>query len=368
MILKKGRDSDTDRKRRNGGIRMRWSKAFRWITGFLILFLFIAASYAFYQSQRLFDRVYDRASENRQIHLIREEVEEIPIGVGEAIGKKERKKAPAMRPFTLLILGVDSRGELRARSDTMMVAVVNPKRKRITLLSIPRDTRVKIGRYGYEKLNHAMFIGGVPMVEKTLEDFLGISIDRYVAVDFEGFRRIVDTIGGVEVEVKKRMKYHDPTDGTLIHLNPGRQMLRGKEALDYARYRKSDIARDDSDFERIARQQEVIRAAAAKLEKDMTVGRLLTLMEIIGSHVKTDFTKDELKKLMGYYLENRMGEINSITLTGSDRLLPYKGRILYFFSVDEKERERVRRLLLESLSESLPGSGIPQKTADWISR
>lgn len=333
---------------------MRW-KRFLWGAGFLLIILISVAGYGLYRYQHFFDQIYDGSSENRQVRLIREEV---PIGVGEATGSR-RKEVPHIRPFTLLILGVDSRGESKSRSDTMMIAAINPARHRITLLSVPRDTRVKIKGQGYEKINHAMFIGGVPLVEKTLEEFLGIPIDRYITVDFEGFRRLIDSLGGIEINVKKRMKYRDPADGTSISLTPGLQVLNGEKALDYARYRKSDIARDDSDFDRIARQQEVVGAVVAKLGESLTIDKGMKLMEMVGRHVKTDLSKEELERLATFYYENRSVKIASLSLMGRDRLLPYKGNILYFFAVSEEERSRVRKGLVQSLSEegAFPSDG-----------
>ncbi|MBE3554694.1 MAG: LCP family protein, partial [Thermicanus sp.] len=143
--------------------------------------------------------------------------------------------------------------------------------------------------------------------------------------------------------------------GTDINLKPGKQRLNGKEALDYARYRKSDIGRDDSDFERIARQQQLMRAVLKKAEKNLTLFNLGDLMDILGDHVKTDLTQEELERIFFYYQKNRKIKMETITLVGKDQLLPYKGHILYFFVVDAGERERVRSLLKNSLSEHGPG-------------
>ncbi|WP_028987791.1 LCP family protein [Thermicanus aegyptius] len=326
---------------------LKWKKSLLFFVGVPILLLLISLAYGMYQYKHLFDRIYDEGSENRQMSLVPEPP---PIGVGNAV-KKGEERSRKLRPFTLLILGIDSRGEAKARSDTMMIAAINPILHKVTLLSIPRDTRIKTIKYGHEKINHTMFLGGVPLVEDTLESFLGISIDRYITIDFEGFRRLIDALGGIEVDVKKRMKYRDPSDGTDINLKPGKQRLNGKEALDYARYRKSDIGRDDSDFERIARQQQVMRALLKKAEKNLTLFNLSDLMDILGDHVKTDLTQEELERLAHDYQENKIIKLENITLSGKDRFLPYKGHILYFFVVEAGERERVRNLLKNALSE-----------------
>ena len=112
----------------------------------------------------------------------------------------------------ILVLGMDA-GTIgakeeynRHRTDTIIVVSLDRKNKDVKVLSIPRDTRVKIGGYGIQKINAAMAFGGPDLAVKTVKDFLGVPIHNYVAIKLSSFRNIVDALGGVEIDVKQRMK------------------------------------------------------------------------------------------------------------------------------------------------------------------
>lgn len=158
-------------------------------------------------------------------------------------------------PKLVLILGVDSRAGDRGRSDTMLVAGVDPGRH-MGILSLPRDTWAEIPGRGYTKLNHAYAFGGPELALETVSHLLDLPIEHYVVIDFKGFEQIIDAIGGVELDVEKSLYYRDPYQDLLIDLQPGRQVLNGKKALDYARFR-SDA---EADIGRIKRQQRLIEA------------------------------------------------------------------------------------------------------------
>ena len=255
-----------------------------------------------------------------------------------------------LQPFVLLILGVDSRDGEQARSDTMLLAGVNPAKQSAYLVSIPRDSYLEIPGRGYDKVNHAMAFGGPKLVKESLEDYLDIRIDRYVTVDFEGFRRIVDELGGVTVDVKKRMKYSDPSDDTYIDLSPGVQTLSGEQALDYARYRMSDLGAEDSDYQRIARQQEIIQALAGKATSSKALANLYTLLEIVGQHVKTDLTEGEIASLLLSFGTSEQNQVQTDTLTGSDERIWHNGVLGWYHLVPKEERQRVRKQLEMALS------------------
>ena len=149
---------------------------------------------------------------------------------------------------TIMIMGVDERSDDVGRSDTLMVATIDPVRKETSLLSIPRDTRVAIPKNGYDKINAAYAYGGERLTQATVEDFLGVRIDHYVIINTHAFQKIVDAIGGIDIDVEKRMYYEDPWDddgGLIIDLRPGMQHMDGKTAVTYVRYRdeEGDIGR-----------------------------------------------------------------------------------------------------------------------------
>lgn len=300
--------------------------------------------YAYHSYNQLFIRMYEPL-----------EASPPPPLIGNAVAQSDDATAPkqeeqaTISPFTMLLIGIDARGEEHARSDSLFVAVVHPEEQRLSLIPIPRDLYVNVDGHGMEKVNHAMFFGGVPLLKKTLEDYLGIPMQRYITVDFEGFRRIIDEIGGVTVDVKKRMKYTDRADGTNINLQKGVQVLDGKKALDYARYRRSDIARDETDGERTGRQMELIKAILEQGKEKFSIFRILTFMDITGEHVKTDLSKKEIKALVPRYKNFSTDDIQTTGIAGIGKRLPYGNTRLFFYVVTDEEKARIRTYIQEHL-------------------
>jgi LCP family protein required for cell wall assembly len=164
---------------------------------------------------------------------------------------------------TILLIGSDRRWKATdgARSDTIMLARIQPDRHRIALLSIPRDLYVAIPGHGHDRINMAFHDGGERLLTEVVRDTLGVKIDHFVEIDFHGFKDIVDDVGGIWFPVDQR--YFNQNVGTAatnyanIDLQPGYQRLDGDQALEFARYRH-----DDSDFVRAARQQLLLRVVA----------------------------------------------------------------------------------------------------------
>ena len=187
---------------------------------------------------------------------------------------------------TILIMGVDKREDDVGRSDTLMIATVDPRLDRATLLSIPRDTRVKIYGRGYDKINAAFAYGGVGLTESTVENFLGIDIDHYILIDTGSFVKIIDAIGGVDIDVEKRMFYEDPWDddgGLVIDLYPGQQHMDGKTAVTYVRYRDSE-----GDIGRVKRQQAFMAACLDKVTSPEIITRIPKILREVIDAVETD--------------------------------------------------------------------------------
>jgi len=150
------------------------------------------------------------------------------------------------KSFNALLIGTDRRTKEEAgRSDVMILTHLDPKNKKITLLSIPRDTRVEIPGHGYDKINAAFNSdyfsdGGIALSIKTVANLLGVDskdIPYYAIVNFDGFVKIIDALGGVTIDVKERMYYRSWTGDVKIDLKPGVQHLDGKKALEYVRFR-----------------------------------------------------------------------------------------------------------------------------------
>ena len=192
----------------------------------------------------------------------------------------------------IVVMGVDERDEDAGRSDTLFVVMLDPKSNNISLLSIPRDTMVKIPDRGWDKINHAFAFGGHKLTQQTVEEFLGIQINNYVVVDFKGFKGLVDAIGGIDINVEKDMYYEDPYDNLVIDLQQGRQHLDGAKAIQYVRYRD-----EEGDIGRIKRQQHFMAAIYEKITSTEILTKVPGLVKELVTMIKTDIPVTDMIKL-----------------------------------------------------------------------
>ncbi len=217
-----------------------------------------------------------------------------------------------LEPLNILLLGIDRRdGDESARNDVNIVVHVNPEKGFTSLLSIPRDTRVNIPGYGAWKINAAYSLGeyyaeaggGPVLAKRTVEDFLDMRIHYYAEVDFYGFERIVDLLGGITVDVPYPILDNEfPTEEygyTRIYIPAGLQHMDGRTALRYARSRHAD-----DDIGRNYRQQQVLLALREKaLSSDLLAELLLgsqrmdEILREFGNSFRTDIPRDTLVRL-----------------------------------------------------------------------
>jgi len=211
----------------------------------------------------------------------------------------------------ILLLGTDARtADEGARSDTIILVNIDPKDKKINVLSIPRDTRVDIPGHGYDKINSAFNKdyfddGGADLAVKTVESLLGLPEDGipfYAVVNFAGFEKVIDAIGGVTIDVKERMYYYSWTGDVKIDLQPGVQHLDGEKALEYARFRYDAYGDFTVDSEgnvhgRIERQQELLKAIVDQTKDIRNLWRFPQVAKAIGEAVNTNLTPSQITKL-----------------------------------------------------------------------
>jgi LCP family protein required for cell wall assembly len=210
--------------------------------------------------------------------------------------------AAMARPLTVLILGIDHNGAGqslttsgdRTRTDTMLLVRIDPGARRLSVLSIPRDTRVRIPGHGNDKINAANVFGGLPLVRETIQEFLGMPVDRVVRVNLAAAEAILTAIGGVEMDVERAFDYDDHAGRLHVHLQPGRQTLSPRDAVAYARFRKDG----QGDIGRIARQQRLLHAVTDQLCRPANLLRLPTLVDIVRRHVESDVTAGEWAQLL----------------------------------------------------------------------
>jgi LCP family protein required for cell wall assembly len=249
--------------------------------------------------------------------------------------------------INILLLGTDTRvGELGAsRTDTMIVVTVDPQSKTAGMLSIPRDLWVAIPGYSENRINVAHFLGerdkypggGPALAKKTVQYTLGIPIHYYVRINFEGFEKIIDAIGGVAIDVKEAVhdtKYPDNNYGYMtVDIPAGVQKMDGKTALQYARARHGS-----SDFSRARRQQEVLKAIRDKaIHLDIPLTRIPEILKLVGNSVQTDLSLSEMYTLAKLGRE-LTGDIQSMVIDesmttsqttpdGADVLIPNRTKI-----------------------------------------
>lgn len=196
-------------------------------------------------------------------------------------------------PFYMLLLGVD-KSDARAedwgsdtanfRSDTIMLARIDPKAKKIWLISIPRDTQVDMGEHGVQKLNAAYSIGGTSYMISCVSKLAGVDISHFAEVDFEQFTSIVDSIGGITVNLP--IAIDDPE--AAIDLPAGTQTLNGAEALGLSRSRHAYDTYGAGDYYRAANQRMVLMAIAQKVLK-LDVVNMANAVSAMAEGVSTDF-------------------------------------------------------------------------------
>lgn len=232
---------------------------------------------------------------------------------------------PGVSRLTLVLMGADDREGEAGRSDTLMVLWLNPLRQRAALISLPRDLRTTIPGHGTTKINHAYAYGGPELTVRTVEHLLQTKVDGYVKVNFEGFVKAVDVLGGVEIDVEdvegkgRGMNYDDNWGNLHIHLTPGRHHLDGYQAMGFCRYRKSNYSGlGDGDFKRAERQQQFIRAM---LEQHLRVTNLPGLLKAgreIMACIDTTLSWREVVDLTRVLKQMDSGDILSAVLPVGD--------------------------------------------------
>ena len=213
-------------------------------------------------------------------------------------------KKEADKPFYMLLLGVD-KDEARAkgseygssegayRSDSIMLVRIDPQKKKATLVSIPRDLRVDMGKYGTQKINAAYALGGPTLAVKTVQKLSGVKISHYAEIDMDGMEEVVDAVGGVTVNLGVAVK--DPKY-TKLNLPAGKVKLDGKKAALLCRARHAYDSYGAGDFYRAANQRAVIAAVAKKvLSSDVaTMTKTVTAM---ADMVHTDMSATDIVSL-----------------------------------------------------------------------
>ncbi|AWB10015.1 transcriptional attenuator, LytR family [Thermodesulfobium acidiphilum] len=193
---------------------------------------------------------------------------------------------PAKGELNLVLFGIDDVDETH-RTDTILWLNINTDNKTITMMSVPRDTLVPIPGHGYDKINAAYAYGETELALRTLANFIGVKPDKYVVLGYKGFMKIIDAIGGVDINVDKRMYYVDNWAHFTIDLYPGMQHLNGLQSLEYVRFRHDALG----DLGRMRRQQEFLLAVKNKLfSSPAMIAKIPDILKVVLDNVQTNMS------------------------------------------------------------------------------
>ncbi|MCO4781028.1 MAG: LCP family protein [Candidatus Cloacimonetes bacterium] len=272
------------------------------------------------------------------LYIANSKLEIKKIKGAKAYATKEYATDKLKKRYTILVLGKENKN----RADTIILCHVFLDSGKIHLLSMPRDTRVPILKDGdliLDKLNHTFRWGGLTMLKDSLTRFFHIKIDHSIVVDLKLFRKIIDTLGGVKVDVLKDMYYQDKADGLIIDIKKGSQYLTGKNAEGYVRFRADGMG----DLGRIKRQKKFILSFEERLRdlfsfkwKNIAfIGRLPKFFVSLLKDVETDLSADLVFKLLLRFRDMKKGALKHGTLKGEGLYLHvknYKKKINFFVS------------------------------------
>lgn len=260
-------------------------------------------------------------------------------------------KGPSKDRYVLMLLGTDVMFGIN-RSDTIMVGFVDAVRKKATVVSVPRDTRVDIPGIGIRKINAAYALGslkkfggnGVSKATEVVQSLLGVTVDYYAKVDLSGFITIIDALGGIEIEVESDMHYEDKQGGLKIDITKGRQILSGQKSMEYVRYRE----KMKGDLGRIERQQKFIKAVVAKLKSPGIILKIPSLAKIIHDNLTTNMRLMTMLTLAELFKNfDRGRDFSFHTLPGEAKYVDKKS---FFIADMEKYRELSRNFFWDGLA------------------
>ena len=268
-------------------------------------------------------------------------------------------------PFTILLMGIDSTDEVLSKNavangDTLILVTFNPKTLNATMLSIPRDSYVPIACWSNKaenKITHAAGYGNDCMMN-TIEQYLGINIDYYAKINFKGLVKLVNAVGGVDIDVQQTLCTDDSSRGGEICVYPGYQTLDGEHALVYARNRHALV---NGDFGRNEHQQEIVLALTNKIKTINNVAKFMEILDTVSNSLDTNLTtqqmlsfynvaKDIVKKSLASD-EADLINIQQLYLAGNSQMIydERMRRVLYNYIPNENSRKDIVQAMKENL-------------------
>ena len=277
--------------------------------------------------------------------MVKDDLDETDLAINENIYDEITEYGITKSEFDSIVniafFGSDSRdlsNQEEGRTDTIMIMSLNPVKETVKMISIPRDTYVNIPGHGMDKINHSYWFGQEQLAIKTINSNFGLDISEYVTINFEGLIHVINAIGGVTVDITSgerdiinnhvRESYAITGKSYKALYDYGKVELSGEQALAHARNRSIG-----NDFERAARQREIIEAVMEKLST-RTMPELLDLVEIFLKEVKTNINVMDYVGLGTKVLANRGTYLDNITSaqvpSADDAKGQYINKIYYF--------------------------------------
>ncbi|MEE3715667.1 LCP family protein [Tumidithrix elongata RA019] len=237
--------------------------------------------------------------------------------------------ATLTHPVNLLILGIDNDDDSKnpqlstdttseqaflSPSDTLLLVRFLPESAQLHVLSIPRDTLVQLPGRSVAKIGQANVQGGALLAAQTVSHDLGavLQIDRYIRISRNGLMKLVDVLGGIEVDIPKKMDYNDDSQHLYIHFKPGKQKLDGRHLQMYVRFRHDELG----DIGRVQRQQEVIKTILQTMTKPENISKLPDILQIAQQNIDTDLSLDEMLALLRTALTSDRNKNKFLMLPG----------------------------------------------------
>ncbi len=265
--------------------------------------------------------------------------------LGQIVGDP-RAGFPDKNRVTILCMGLDDNWTNKdmvyttgSRTDTLFLLTLDLDKKSASMLSIPRDTYAHIaGTNRNFKINDAYSTGGPQRAIQTVAGLLGVTADHYMVLNIDATRKMVDALGGVDVDVPHEMHYHDKWGHLSIDLLPGPQHLAGDQAVGFARYRHPDAGKratpEDGDVRRMARQHILLRSMIDKAKGLDNLAQAPHLIDVGMSAIRTDLTRTQLFDLAALFHGVQQDDIRTASLPGDDFRGP-KGE--WYYRIDPKQ-------------------------------
>lgn len=265
--------------------------------------------------------------------------EKMDTGEPSQPGKPQQESSLNVNPpVNLLLLGLDEEG---VRTDVILLVNYDPENSCLNLLSIARDTKV-LSRGRYSKINALYSAGKEGLLAEEIRQLTGLTADYFVTMNFKGFRKLVDTLDGVEFNVPFDMDYDDPDQNLHIHLNKGMQLLNGKKAEQLVRYRKGNRHNEgysDGDIGRIKMQQDFINTLIKQKLKLKYLMRADEIFAIFNQYFRTNLDIRDFTYYLPSIRNIKSENIKSFTLPGESAL---EGGVWYFIADEEKTGDLIK--------------------------